>query len=254
MANLILNRPKIHVILPDSHSTPEHDNSRYDLVGQLLIDIKPDVFIDIGDFFDMSSLCLYDKGLRSYEGRRYKKDIEAGLDAQERIVSPIRRAKKKKPRFVRTLGNHEARITRAIEKDPILEGTIGLSDLQSKDYGFEEHGFLSPVEIDGVVYSHYFTSGVMGRPTASSRVLLQKQFKSCSHGHGHTFDYHTASNALGERIHGLSVGCFIDHHHNYAGPANKLWDSGVVIKRNVEDGNYDLEWISMARLKKEYGK
>jgi len=236
---------KTHLVIPDSH------------VGQLIVDLKPDVVVDIGDFWDMASLCSYDKGTKSFEGRRYKKDIEAGLDAQEKMFAPIRKAKKKRPRFVRTLGNHEHRIQRAIDRDPILEGTIGLSDLQSKDYGWEQYGFLEPVEIDGVLYQHYFTSGIMGRPISGERhahSLILKQLTSCTQGHSHLFDYCVRSDGRGRKIHGCVVGVYQDYDADFAGPANKLWNPGVVIKREVENGSYDVEHVSLARLRKEYGR
>lgn len=39
----------------------------------------------------------------------------------------------------------------------------------------------------------------------------------------------------------------------WAGQANQEWSRGVVIKRYVENGDYDLSWVSMRALKKEYG-
>ncbi len=256
MANLKLNRPKIHLVIPDSHATPGKHNKRFDWLGHLINDIKPDTVVDIGDMWDMSSLCSYDKGTKGFEGRRYKADIEAGLDAQERIYDIVRAQKKKLPRFVRTLGNHEHRINKAIDRDPILEGTIGLGDLQSKEYGWEEIPFLNPIDIDGITYQHYFTSGVMGRPIggeAHARSLILKQLKSCTQGHSHLYDHHVRTDAAGRRVHGCVVGVYQDYDSDYAGPANKMWHRGVVVKREVEKGEYDIQWISLNALKKEYG-
>lgn len=255
MANLILNRPKTHLIVPDSHAHPDHGNERYEWLGQLITDVKPDVVVDIGDWFDMASLCSYDKGTKGFEGRRYRKDIEAGLDAQQRVYDITRRGKKKLPRFVRTLGNHEHRIVKAVDRDPVLEGTIGISDLRSKDYGWEEFSFLTPATIDGVTYQHYFTSGIMGRPISGERhaqSLVIKQMSSCTQGHSHLFDYCVRTDVLGRKIHGAVVGVYQDYHADYAGPANKLWSSGVVLKHDVQDGQYDLEYISMERIKRAY--
>jgi hypothetical protein len=243
---------KTHLIIPDSHAHPDFHNKRYSYLGHLIRDIRPDVVVDIGDFFDMPSLCSYDKGKKSFEGRRYKDDIEAGLDAQERIYGITRSAKKKLPRFVRCLGNHEHRISRAIELDPVLEGTIGLSDLQSREYGWEQHDFNTPVSVDGVLYSHYFVSGVAGRACPSAANLLAKNLSSCTMGHNHTFDYKTANTADGRRLHSLFCGVYQDYDSDYAGQANEIWDRGVVIKRNVEAGNYDLEWVSLKRIEEAY--
>ena len=246
---------KTHLIIPDSHAHPEHNNKRYEWLGHLINDIKPDVVVDIGDWFDMPSLCSYDKGKKSFEGRRYKKDIEAGLDAQERMFSIVKARKRKLPRFIRTLGNHEHRISRAVEMDPILEGTIGLSDLQSREYGWDEIPFLEPCLVDGITYQHYFTSGIMGRPISGERhaqALILRQLTSCTQGHSHLFDYCERTDAGGRKIAGCVVGVYQDYHADYAGPANRLWNAGVVVKRGVENGYYDIEHISLKRIKDAY--
>jgi hypothetical protein len=244
---------KVHIVIPDSHAHPSYSNKRYTWLGNLIADVKPDVVVDIGDWFDMPSLCSYDQGTKGFEGRRYKLDIQAGCEAQDRLLSIVRRQKQKLPRFVRTLGNHENRIVKAIDRDPVLEGTIGLSDLQSREYKWEEIPFLDIVNIDGINYSHYFVSGVLGRAVPNATQLLMKQLDSCTMGHHHTFDYSRRSTAAGKTINALVCGVFQDYQSGYAGQANQIWDKGVVIKRNVEKGNYDIEWVSLERLKKAYG-
>lgn len=243
------------LVVPDSHSAPDQHNRRYDWLGDLIVDIKPTVVVDIGDWWSMDSLCSYDKGTKGFEGRRYKADIEAGIDAQDRMMSIIKKQKKKLPRFVRTLGNHENRINRVIDRDPVLEGTIGTADLMSKEYGWEEHAFLDVVEIAGVHFSHYFTSGVMGRPIGgknAARAMIMEKGASCVAGHSHLFDYSVQPDINGVNKHGLVVGVFQDYDSKFAGPANKMWRRGVAVLNNVEKGDYDLEWIGLDRLKKAY--
>lgn len=246
---------KTHLVIPDSHSHPEHKNDRYTWLGHLINDVKPDTVIDIGDWFDMPSLSSYDKGKAQFEGRRYRSDLNAGIDAQNRLREVVRSAKRKLPRFVRTLGNHEYRIIRALERDPVLIGTIGLADLQSRDYGWEEHDFLNPVEIDGIRYCHYFTTGVKNLPVGGAHqayTLLVKEHASCIMGHTHTRD--SAIQRAGDRfIQALVVGCYQDYDADWAGPANTKWNRGVYILRNVENGQFDEEWVSIGRIKAEYG-
>ena len=43
--------------------------------GKYIAEKKPDVIVHIGDHWDMPSLSSYDKGKKSFEGRRYKDDI-----------------------------------------------------------------------------------------------------------------------------------------------------------------------------------
>jgi hypothetical protein len=255
------DKQKVHLVIPDSHATPEFNNRRYSWLGHLINDLNgPNVdltVIDIGDWYDMASLNSYDKGAKkAYEGRQYKKDIDIGVDGQERVLTVVRRQKQKLPRFVRTLGNHEARILKAIESDPVLEGTIGLTDLQSKEYLWEEFPFLEPVDIDGIVYQHYFVTGVSGRPIGgdnTAKMLLQKNFKSCTQGHSHLFDHAIRTDADGNRLHGLVVGCFLEENLEWADPTAHLWYQGVCICRDVEDGSYDLQHVGIEALRRAYG-
>jgi hypothetical protein len=53
---------------------------------------------------------------------------------------------------------------------------------------------------------------------------------------------------------GMVTGCYIDRKHEYAGEANKMWWSGVVIKRDVHEGQYDFEFIGYDKIKREYKK
>jgi hypothetical protein len=248
---------KTHLIIPDSHAHPEHSNQRYSYLGQLIADVRPDTVVDIGDWFDMPSLCSYDKGKRGFENRRYHLDIAAGVEAQDRLLSVLRKNKRRKPRLIRCLGNHEHRLLRALDLDPILDGTISTRDFQSREYGFEEYPFLEIVEVDGIQYSHYFASGVMGRPIGGVNLgasILSKQFQSATQGHTHMFDHAVRVRGDGRRVHGLSCGVFQDYVPDFAKASARYWSSGVVIKRGVSNGDYDITWVSMRQLKEVYGR
>lgn len=245
-----------HLIIPDSHSHPDYNNNRYDWLGQLILDLRPDVVVNLGDYADMPSLCHYDKGKKGYEGRRYTKDIEAVRDADDRVWHPTRRAKRALPkRRVLTLGNHEERIIKAVEGDAKLDGVLSLSDLGYEDK-WEVHPFLETVEIDGVYYSHYLTSGVMGRPISGEHpayALLTKRHVSCVVGHVHTYDYCRRNRADGTPIISIVAGCYIDYYSDWAGPANHMWVKGVTVLKNVEDGVFEHEFIALETLKDIYG-
>lgn len=255
MANIKRNKPKTHLVIPDSHAHPDHNNNRFDWLGKLILDIKPDVVINIGDMADMPSLCSYDYGKKGYEGRRYLKDIESAREADDRIWLPVRGAKKKLPRRVFCLGNHEERINRATEADAKLDGVLSIDDL-GYDRNWEVYPFLESVEIDGINYCHYFTSGVMGRPIAGEHPaysLLTKRFSSCTQGHTHTRDFAQRNRPDGQHILGMVVGCYLDYYADYAGPANDMWWRGVVIKREVQNGYYEPQFIDLDTLRREYG-
>ena len=166
------------IVIPDCQVKPNTSIDHLEWAGKYIAEKKPDVIVNIGDFWDMPSLSCYDKGKKDFEGRRYKKDVEAGNAAMDLLLAPIKkesnkRGSKWKPRLVYTMGNHEQRIDRAVENDAILEDVISYDDLNLIDW--EVHDFLQPVVIGGVAFAHYFTSGIMGRPVSSARALLSKR-------------------------------------------------------------------------------
>jgi len=250
-----------HLILPDPHAHPEFHNNRADLVGKLILDLRPDVVINMGDMWDMPSMASYDKGGKSFWGRTYKADINAGLDFDDRMWSPIKKAKKKKPNSFFIEGNHEHRLKRALNLQPELEGTVSFEDFDlSRNYNEVieyKGGTPGVVNIDGINYAHYFITGVMGRAMGGLHPafsLISKQHESCTQGHTHTTDFSISTSPSGRKIMGLVAGVFQDYESPWAGEVNHLWWKGLIIKRNVENGSYDPEWVSMGRLYKIYGE
>ena len=251
---------KTHVIIPDPHAHYQHHNKRAEWIGQLINDIQPDVVVNMGDTADMPSLSGYDKGQKCFQGRTYRKDIDAHNDYQDRLWTTIKKRKRKLPRRITLIGNHEERISRAIQMSPELEGAISYDDLQLDDWYDTTVHYTGKtpgvIEVDGVHYAHFFVSGVMGRPIGGEHgayTLMVKQFVSCTAAHSHVLDYSVRTNAVGKKMMGLIAGCGLDYECDWAGEVNHLWWSGVIIKRNVEDGRYNLETISMDELKRNYG-
>lgn len=248
-----------HLVIPDTHAHPDHHNQRFDWLAKLIIDTKPDVVIHLGDSADLPSLSSYDRGRKSFQGRSYAKDINAHLDSQERIWEPVLRRKKRLPRRVILHGNHEDRITRAVDLQPELEGTIGLSDLQLDQWYDDvvpyEGRTPGQIVIDGVVYAHYLVSGVKGTPVGGEHPatsLITKTLTSATVGHLHLADWSRRTASDGRVINGLFAGVYQDYSPDFAGAGAHKWWRGVCLKTNVENGNYDLQMISLDALRREY--
>lgn len=251
-----------HLVIPDTQCKPGNSFTHLTWVGKYAADKKPDVIIHLGDHWDMPSLSVYDVGKKSFEGRTYQADIEAGHRGMEALLAPIReeqsRLKRNKekqwnPRLIFLLGNHEERIQRAIESDRKLDGLIGYHDLLLEQYGFECIPFLQPVVIDGVAYCHYFTSGVMGRPVSSPALMLSKKHMSCVMGHVQDRGIAYARRADGKRMTGLFGGICYMHDEAYLTPqTNGSW-SGIWMFNEVEDGAFDELPVSLSYLKERYG-
>jgi hypothetical protein len=249
-----------HCVIPDVQAKEGQDFTFLSNVGKYIVAKKPDTIVCLGDFADMPSLSSYDVGKKSFEGRRYTKDIDAAGEAMEALVGPLidfnnkaRRNKEKQyhPRMVLTLGNHEDRIRRAVENDPKLDGLISIDDLPYSSW--EVYPYLVPVEIDGVFYSHYFPTGVMGRPATSASAMVSKLHASCIAGHQQGKQI-----AYGKKPDGSTITCIIagscyEHEEMYLDhQSNKHW-RGIIMLHEVNNGSFDEMFVSLNYLNKKYG-
>lgn len=246
---------RVHMVIPDVQAKPNAPHEHLEWIANYAIEKRPDVIVNIGDWADMPSLSLYDKGKKCYEGRRYVKDIEAAnysLERFERVLEEYNRSHPESPynpRKVLTLGNHEWRIYRACELDASLDGKLTLNDLDFARRGWEVHDFLKVVKIDGIQYSHYFISGAMGRPVTSAAALLRARGGSATMGHVQRMDvaYHPQTQQIG-----MMCGTCYLHDEDYLGPQGNNAPRQIIMKHEVEDGRYDLMAVSLRFLQKRY--
>lgn len=242
-----------HVFLPDMQIRPGDDLGFVSRIGRYVAEKQPDVIVLGGDFADLPSLSSYDKGKTSFEGRRYTKDIDVTKRAMDALMEPIRKARGYKPRLVLTLGNHEFRITRAVEEQSELEGLISIKDLEYESYGWDVIPFLKPINISGIMYSHYFTSGVMGKPVTSAAALLTKKHMSCVAGHQQNKQIAYATRADGSTITGLILGSCYEHQEGYLGHQGNRHFRGFAVLHDVKHGGFDEMFVSLSYLKRRYG-
>jgi hypothetical protein len=250
------------MVIPDTQVKPDQSVEFLKWIGQYAADKMPDVIVQIGDFADFPSLSSYDVGKKSFEGRTYKADVLAARAGMKALMKPIRDKQnflKKNhkprwnPRLVLTLGNHEERVLRAIEYDRKLDGLISIDDLAYEAFGWEVYPFLEVVVIEGIAFSHYFTSGVMGRPVTTAPMLLTKKHMSCFAGH-----QQGRAIAYGKRADGKDMTCIIagscyQHGEGYLGPqGNEHW-RGFYVLHDVRDGSFDEMAVSLKYLEEKYG-
>lgn len=253
---------KTILVLPDVQAKPGISFDYLARIGHYLVEKKPDVVVCIGDFADMESLSSYDKGKKSFEGRRFSKDIEAAKDAMCAFMTPLwdhnkqrlrRGVKPYKPRLVMTLGNHEDRINRAVNEDSKLHGLISIE--QNLDFqvdGWEVHAFLKVVEIEGIAFSHYFQTGVMGRPASSAQAQLNKKHQSCIAGHQQGRQIAYGFDATGREIISIIAGSCYEHDEGYLGPqGNKHW-RGFMMLHDCHQGQFDPMFVSLDYINRRY--
>jgi hypothetical protein len=250
------------LVIPDCQVKTGVPLDHLSALGNYIVSKKPDTIVQIGDFADLPSLSSYDIGKRCYEGRRYTLDIEAARGGMETLLKPLNdhnekasrnHEKQYHPRKILTLGNHENRITRATDSDAKLEGTLSLQDLGYEKAGWEVYPFLQPVIVEGVVFNHYFPSGIMGRPIVTAQVLLRKMHMSCIAGHLPGLQFHREVRADGKQLTAVICGSFYQHTEEYMSPmVNKQHWQGVIMLHNVNDGDFDIMPVSLRYLMKKY--
>lgn len=252
------------VVFSCYHAVPQVKNTRAEVLGRFLFDLKPDLVIDLGDGADMRSLSSYDERYpKQVVTESYEKDIESYNDAQDRMRHWFRHSKRKKPFWVGFEGNHENRIKKALATDPRIEGQkygISFKHLQTDKWfnEYHEYAYGSPCISDyyGVSYAHYFTAYNSPRAIAGinhARRLTQVRGNSSTCGHSHrrglwfNDDFHPKPNI------GTVVGCLKGKDEDWAGQSQFAWWRGIVVKHNCQpDGTFDPQFISLESLEKEY--
>ncbi len=257
------------LVVPDPHAKHGISNERFTWLGRVITHFLPDIIVCLGDLADFESLSSFEKGKKSFEGRRYKKDVEAVHDALAKIQAPIdeynktlasKKVKKYNPERIMLTGNHENRVNRAVEADSMLDGTIGIEDLKYEKFGWEVVPFLKTRMVEGIAFQHYFTSGLMDKSIGGEnlgKTILKKNHASSIQGHSHVLSLAFETTIDGRRLFGGSAGCYFEHDEHYVtGFANSQWWRGLILLRGVENGypNHGYDAITMERIKKEFKK
>lgn len=254
-----------HCIIPDTQIKPGVNTDHISAASNYILDKKPDVIVVLGDWFDMPSMSQYEqRGSKYFEGKNYRDDIDAGIAGLDRLFDPIKRyniARKTSkhggysPRTVFLTGNHEDRINRAVFQDPRLSGIVGMDDLMLRKYFTEVHDFLEIVDIDGILYSHYFQN-----PDSAKRMPLGGQVpnrlraigQSFVQGHQQGLSVGMRYTPTGKAQRGIVAGSFYSHDEHYAGPQGSNYWRGILFLHEVSSGDYSLMEVSIDYLLREW--
>lgn len=252
------NRGIRMVVIPDCQVKPGVPTDHLEWAGCFIRDRKPAVVVQIGDFADMPAASTHDApGSLAKEGRRLKADIDAVKAGMARLLAPLGRGAR--PRLVLTLGNHEDRLRRYIEANPVIDGLLGDDPLGYKAAGWEVYPFLDAVEIQGVAFSHYFPRSASGRITQTRNgapnalTMVKREMRSCVAGHAQGLD--TACYTIGDRmLRGVIAGSFYLHDESYLSEQGRHYWAGILELNEVADGYFDLSEVSIDFLCRRYGR
>jgi hypothetical protein len=240
---------RMHIVIPDVQAKPGVRLDHLDWVSSYIAEKKPDVVVCIGDFADMESLSVYDRGTIRGEGKRVHRDLKTAREAMDRLTANWGRSKDYTPEMHMTMGNHEYRLNRFVHENPHWEEIIGDHMLHYADWGWKVHPYLKPVEVDGVRYCHYFISGSKGNPVSSAPALLRNSKASSIMGHNQKTDvaFHPYTHQWA-----IFCGCCYLHDEPYLGPQGNDVRRQILVLHEVEDGKFDPMFVSLRFLEKAY--
>ena len=250
-----------HLWIPDTQVRSGVPTQHIEAIGNYILEKQYDKIIVGGDWWDMKSCSDHNAAIEQ-EGLRVADDIEAGRRAMHLLWRAVEKRNRQvagwkkrqyNPRKVFLMGNHEVQLERLWKRDPRLEGLIGYDALDLDRWGFEVHDFLKPVEIDGILYCHFFANPMSGRPYGGMiETRLKNIGSSFTQGHAQSFKYGELEFANGKRRHGLVAGACYLHDEDYKGPyGNHHW-RGIIVKHEVCDGEYDIMKVSLDYLMRKY--
>jgi UDP-2,3-diacylglucosamine pyrophosphatase LpxH len=252
----------IGLIIPDAHVNQDQNLERFLPVGQMIVDIQPDFIMSIGDFLGMHALSHWDRNKRvTMEGRRYRKDIEAGNEALDSVLAPLLALQEKqrhfkeriyRPALYYIMGNHEAWAKKFVEENPAMEGFVDpCINLRLAERGFEVIDYKEYLELNGILFTHCPLKG--GVPV-QGQYAMQRAFevtsKAMIFGHLHRFEYIHGRRLREDKIPVMSVGCFFEEEYEedfLKGCPNPYW-RGIVLIDSYKPGQFDATQISLEKL------
>ena len=244
-----------HFIIPDTQAAKGHPVAHMRWIGEAIKEYKPDVLVHLGDHWDMPSASSWSPvGSKSKEGSRLYDDIEAGNEAldilEQHMAGFIPRRK------VILRGNHEHRLSRVVENDPKLDGVLGEHLFNDVAHGWEVipyfNGSPKGVDINGVMYAHYFANPNTGKPISGTiQNRLNKIGTSFVQGHQQGLLQGNIQYATGNIKHGIVAGSAYLHDEPYKGMANSHW-RGVIVLNEVKDGQFCEMPLTLDYLCRKY--
>lgn len=255
------------LVIGDCHVDDEQDLSRFELLGEFIIDHKPSHIVFIGDFITLNCLSAWDRDKRAkMENRRYAAEIEAGNAALDLTFTPMmkynnRRRRLKmaqyKPTVVYIEGNHEERLTRYFDYDPTFQGHISIQkDLKLADRDIEWVGYRDYYYINDVAFTHIPHNKV--QPISGMDITRKAQGVMIKSGvFGHTHEQHLShvhKEGMPHLQDTYNCGCFISKKEDYVhGRVTNYW-RGITLLHIWKSGRFDINSYSLGRLERMYDK
>ena len=248
------DKPLKICIVADTQAKPNVSLEYMKWIGKYIFDKKPDIVVHIGDAYDFESLSSYDKGKKSFEGRRLKADIEAGNESMRLLLAEFQKDGYN-PRLIFCMGNHEARFDRLADEMPELDGFVGTDTLPLAEMGWEVYPFLKPAVVENIFFVHYLANPMTGKPYGGTAMnQLKTVGNSFVVGHKQCLDVAIRPTLDGKHQIGIINGAAYDFEEPYKGYTGNNHFRGITMLHEVKDSFGLPMFISLDYLKNRYEK
>lgn len=247
------------LVIGDAHVTNNQSLRRFDWLAGLISSAAFSHVVVMGDFLTLNSLSAWDRDKRLLmEGRRFYKEIDAGNEALDKIQNAIKDEYEFNiPKLIFIEGNHEDRLPRYIQHHPEFDDSrMGIpAFLKLQERGYEWVPYRDYTSIGGIFFTHIphgKAREISGKDICSKAEAVTVNSCVFAHTHElHTSCVHKEGQKHLQQI--LNAGCFFEEEEQYVkGKITNYW-KGVVILDNYSYGRFDIETVSMGRLKRLYG-
>jgi len=223
------------VVMPDTHF-PDHDQRTVSALLQFMGDYQPDVFLQIGDFWEMNPVSHWDSQRNSVE--KLIKDIKGGRELFQQLLD----AGGNVSSSFFTMGNHEYWLDQFLDHkipDVVKEmSSLGVDLTTANLLGLEDQGVsvIPYNEILKIGHAHFTHGFYTGKYHASKHVAVIGG--NIYYGHLESVQTHTETS-----IRGLKEGSSLGTMREFAKasflrkkPVN--WSHGFGIFEFRHDGSY----------------
>ena len=223
------------LIIPDTHwDATEELHPSYLLVKKFAKDFKPDGIIHLGDLFDFAYIAKFNKEkLRTISGKTFRRDYDLG-NREFDFWQKVNRGGS----FIVRQGNHDERVDRVIDKEPMLEGFIEVEDnLRFKERGIKYYRETdSPTKLGKlhVIHGWYWT-------VHHAKKHLHQFGGNIVYGHVHEVQTYTEYfPAFDGEVSAWCLGCLSDTQPAWHKGRPTRWAHAFGIVFIEPDGNFNL--------------
>ena len=226
------------LVLPDIH-IPVHDDRSLKAVEAYMADHRWDEVVYLGDFMDFDLISSHNReNLRAISGKRLDTEyILAGwiLDRHRKLAPDAK--------FTLIEGNHEHRVERYVDANPVLEGKVEVeTGLQLIKRKIKWVRFWSKGQIHRIGKARFIHGLYTTKYHASKHVEAYGE----NIFYGHTHDIQSFSKELAghdKTIVGQSLGCLCKYDQKYIRGKPTKWQQGFGVFEFFPDGFFQYNVI-----------